>query len=173
MALELVAAIVAAIAFAGVALLIGKVRRRPLPRWVVTAAAGVGLIGTTVWLEYDWFRRVSAQLPENFVVVDAQPQSMPLRPWTYLVPITVGFTALDRARLARHPDDADLVMAPIYGFQRWKNPQNALMVFDCAGKRRVMVVEGMQITPDGTLTGAEWTTIDAEDELQRAACQEG
>jgi hypothetical protein len=172
MALELVAAIVAAISFAGIALLLGKLMRGRLPKWAITVAAAVGLIGTTIWLEYDWFGRVSAELPEGFAVVDAQAAANPLRPWTYLAPITTRFSAIDATKIARHPEQAGLVMAPVYGFARWQNPQNALMVFDCAGKRRVVVTEGMEIAADGTLTGADWTNVETEDELQKAACQE-
>ncbi|HLQ19552.1 MAG TPA: hypothetical protein VK146_11275 [Tabrizicola sp.] len=54
-----------------------------------------------------------------------------------------------------------------------ENPQNALMVFDCAGNRRVPVTEGMAIDANGTLTGADWAVLDATDGLQQAACKEG
>ena len=47
------------------------------------------------------------------------------------------------------------------------------MVFDCAGKRRVAVTEGMKIDADGTLTGAAWLVLETIDGLQEAACKEG
>jgi len=81
MALELIGSVIAA---AVLGLMAWAFRRwvPAAPRWLVPVAAGIGLIGTTVWLEYDWFRRVGAELPPGFVVVDARATSNPLRPWT-------------------------------------------------------------------------------------------
>lgn len=173
MALELVAAIVAAIAFAGIALIARKISGGLLPKWAVTVAAAVGLIGTTIWLEYDWFNRVTAALPASFEVVDVQEEAMPLRPWTYLKPIRMRFLALDHAKTATHPQVPGLRMVTLYSFARWKAPQAALMAVDCAANRRVLVSDGVEITPDGTLKGAEWQVAGDGDKLQEAACREG
>jgi hypothetical protein len=172
MALELIASLIAA---ATLGLMAWALRRwfKGLPKWFVSVSAGVGLIGTTVWLEYDWFNRVSAELPAGFAVVDAMATANPLRPWTYLAPITTRFGAVDTAKAARHPQRPEMVIVPVYAFARWQNPQNALLVFDCAGKRRVTVADGVNIDADGVLTGAEWTTLDESDELQQVACKGG
>jgi hypothetical protein len=172
MALELIGALIAA---ATLGLLAWAFRRwvPAAPRWLVPVAAGAGLIGMTVWLEYDWYARVSAELPPGFVVADRIQGGSPLRPWTYLAPLTTAFTAVDTGKVARHPESAGLVIAPVYGFARWQNPTNALVVFDCAGNRRVAVTEGMQIAEDGTLSGAEWQVLSQQDGLQEVACREG
>ena len=83
------------------------------------------------------------------------------------------FTALDGSKLARHPQRNELIVAPVFGFARYQNPQTALMVFDCAGSRRVAVTEGMAIDANGTLTGADWLVLQTPDGLQQAACKEG
>lgn len=172
MALELIAAIVAAMGGAGLALLLRKLSGGRLPKWIVTFAAAAGLITVTLVLEYDWYPRTSAKLPEGFVIVETQTSSQALRPWTFVRPLTTSFLAMDRTKLAQHPERAELKVAPLFAFARWRNPQSALMVFDCAGLRRVYVTEGMQIGADGQLTGAEWTQLETEDALQKAACQE-
>jgi hypothetical protein len=172
MALELIGSLIVAAVFG---LLAWAFRRwvPSAPKWLIPVCAGVGLIGTTVYLEYDWFNRVSAELPPGFVVVNAEATSNPMRPWTFLAPITTSFTAIDTTKLAKHPQVATLVTAPVYGFARWQNPQSALIVFDCAGNRRTPVVEGMYIDEAGVLTGGEWVTLETGDELQGAACKEG
>lgn len=172
MALELIGSLIVAAVFG---LMAWAFRRwvPSAPQWLIPVVAGIGLIGTTVYLEYDWFKRVSAELPPGFVVVDAEATSNPMRPWTFLAPITTSFTALDRTKLARHPTVATLVTGQVFGFARWQNPQSALMVFDCAGNRRTPVIEGMQIDEAGVLTGGEWVVLETGDELQEAACREG
>jgi hypothetical protein len=172
MALELIGALVVA---ASLGLMAWALRRHfsAMPKWSVPVAAGVGLIGTTIWLEYDWFSRVSAELPAGFAVVNPEATSAPLRPWTYLAPIVTRFTAIDTTKIARHPARNDLIVAPVFGFARWQNPQSALMVFDCAGNRRTPIVEGTNIDEAGVLTGGEWVLLETKDELQETACREG
>lgn len=172
MALELLGSFFVALTLG---LLVWALRKRfaAIPRWATPAIAGAGLIGTAIWMEYSWFDRVSAALPVGFQVANAESTASPLRPWTYALPMVGRFTALDTTKLARHPNRADLIVAPVFGFARWQNPQSALMVFDCAGNRRVPVAEGMDIDASGTLTGAEWLVLDGTDDLQQAACKEG
>jgi hypothetical protein len=144
-----------------------------LPGWLAPAAAAAGMLATTISLEYTWFDRVTRDLPEGIAVVDVRRDPSPLRPWTYLAPVTSRFVVLDLTRRAQHPARAELAVLPVVGLARWQNPQTALVVFDCAGGRRVPVVAGMEIDAAGTLTGAEWTVPPTGDELQQAACREG
>lgn len=172
MALELLGSFFVALTLG---LLVWALRKKfaAIPAWATPALAGAGLIATAIYMEYSWFNRVSAALPAQFVVANAETATSPLRPWTFAVPVVNRFTALDGSKLARHPERDDLVVAPVFGFARWQNPQTALMVFDCVGKRRVAVTEGMAIDANGTLTGAEWLVLENPDGLQQAACKEG
>lgn len=172
MALELLGSFFVALTLG---LVVWALRKRfaAIPGWLMPASAGLGLIVTAIWMEYTWFDRVSGALPPEFVVTNAETSASPLRPWTYVVPLVNRFVALDGSKLARHPERDELVVAPVFGFSRWQNPQSALMIFDCAGKRRVPLAEGMAIDTDGILTGADWLVLAAPDGLQAAACKEG
>jgi hypothetical protein len=172
MALELIAALIAA---STLGLLAWALRRwKPgLPRWLVPVAAGVGLIGFTIWSEYNWFDRVSAELPPELEVVAVQDEAMPLRPWTYLAPIRMRFVALDHRKTLAHPQKPDLRMVTLYSFARWKPVAEGLMAVDCAGGRQAMVVAGAEITPEGELAGTDWQAAPADDRVQAAACREG
>jgi hypothetical protein len=171
MALELIGALMAA---AALGLFAWAIRRKAtgLPRWTVPAAAALGLVGTTVGLEYGWYARVSAELPPQVEVVTVQDEAMPLRPWTYLWPIRMRFVALDHRKTVVHPQQAGLRIVTLYSFARWKTPQEGLMAVDCAANRRVMVTEGVEITPEGILKGADWQAVEPVDKLQEAACRE-
>ena len=170
MAFEFFAAIIAAVALGGMAHLLRRATGHRMPKWSVTVAAAVGLIGTTIWLEYDWFSRVSAELPEGVQVVWQSDEVMTLRPWTLFAPITTRFVAMDTRAIVQHPNNADLRMAKLFNFGRWRPVTNALMVLDCTQRRQVLVSEGVEISEDGTLQGAEWVTALDEDGFQAAAC---
>ena len=170
MALELIAAIVAAIALGGIAYAARKLSGERLPKWVVTVAAAAGLIGFTLWSEYNWFDRVRAELPEGYEVVWQGVESMPLRPWTFVAPITTNFVAMNKRTIAQHPTAQNLRMARLFNFARWKPVRDTVMVFDCAAGLQVLVTEGVEIDENGTLRGGEWVSAAADDGYQNAAC---
>lgn len=170
MTFELLAAFIAAVSCAGMMHLLRRYVGDRLPKWSVAASAGLGLIATTIYLEYGWFDRVSAALPDGIQVVWHEEEVMALRPWTVLVPITTRFVAMDVTQIAQHPRNAELRMARVYNFGRWRPVNDGLMVFDCAQKRQILISAGVEITEDGQLQGAEWVTAPEDDGFQKAAC---
>lgn len=94
---HLIAAIVAALAGAGIALLLRNLSRKRLPKWIVPAFAGLGMLGYTIHYEYTWFETKQARLPEGAVVVASEEGEMLWRPWTMMFPMPLGYTVLDSA----------------------------------------------------------------------------
>jgi hypothetical protein len=172
MALELFAALIAAAASAGMVHLLRRLSGWRLPPWTVPVAAGLGMIGFTIWNEYDWYGRVTDRLPAGVAVVWTNTGANPLRPWTYLAPVTTRFIAMDGREVSVHPADPGLRIVRLYNFARWEPAQDRMMVFDCGASRQVTLTEGIKIDADGTLTGAEWVSVSSEDGFQKAACQE-
>ena len=173
MLFEFLAAIIAALSCAGIAWGLRKAMPHRVPKVVVPVAAGLGLIGTTIALEYGWYGNQVSGLPEGVVVVDHGTGQQMLRPWTYLAPMTTRFTALDTRSIAPHPANPGLRLVRTYEFARWRPVEDGFLAVDCAAGRRVRITEGMEIAPDGTLSGAEWQNSAPDDPVTRATCREG
>lgn len=174
MALELIAAIVAAFAMAGLAMLVRKLTGDRLPKWLMPVAAGLGLIGFTIWSEYDWYDRISGELPPGTTVVWQETQSQPLRPWSFLWPLTTAFVALDGREILVHPARQDLRIVKLVKFARWRNTEGVLMAVDCTAKATVVLTETVMIDEAGTLVGAEWNkATEDQGKTMGAACGEG
>ena len=94
---HLIAAIVAAVAGAGIALLLRSLTRKRLPKWNIPVFAGLGLLSYTIHYEYTWFEAKQARLPEGTVVVASEKGEMLWRPWTMMYPMPLSYTVLDRA----------------------------------------------------------------------------
>jgi hypothetical protein len=172
MAIDLIAALfVAAIT----AMLVWLLRRwvPALPSWLVPASGGLALIGYTVWSEYDWYPRMTGQLPPEIEVVASLEEASPFRPWTYLAPTITSFVALDHRKTLSHPQKADLRMVTLYSFARTGGMTEGLMAVDCVGGRQALIVAGAEITEAGELTGADWQPAAEDKRLQDAACREG
>ncbi|GHC19010.1 hypothetical protein GCM10007291_17220 [Gemmobacter nanjingensis] len=170
---EFLAAIIAAATCAGIVWGLRKLMPHRIPKIAVPLATGLGLIGTTIALEYGWYGNQVANLPEGVVVVEHGSGKQMMRPWTYLVPMTTEFTAIDTRTIAPHPANPALRLVHIYQFARWRPVEDGFLAVDCAAGRRVRITEGMEIGADGALSGADWQTSAPDDPVTRAACREG
>lgn len=173
MAIELIAAIVAAFGVGGIVFALRKLTRGRVPKWAVPAAAGLAMAAYAIWSEYDWYGRNAAGLPPGVEVAWTQADPSPLRPWTFAFPFVSKFGAIDTRAIAAHPAAPNLKMARVYVFGRWLAVRDAMMVFDCDGWRQVAVTDGMVISETGELSGAEWIAAPQDDGYQRAVCAAG
>lgn len=94
---HLIAAICAALAGAGIALMLRHLTRQWLPKWIIPAFAGLGMLIYTIHYEYTWFSATQARLPAGSLVVDSKDGEMLWRPWTTLYPMPLAYTVLDAA----------------------------------------------------------------------------
>lgn len=168
---ELVGTIMAGIA---AALFIWAIRRwKPgIPNWVMPVGAGAAMLAAAVSSEYGWYGRIAGQLPESFVVAQRLDERSPLRPWTYLLPYTSRFMAIDRGSMRTHPQFPDQRMVDLYSFGRWAPNQRITVLWDCAGARSAALGEGAVFGADGQVANADWQPIAADDPVFRAACAE-
>ena len=170
---ELIATIFSGLAAAGIVLVLRSLVGGRLPRWLTPVAAGLAMIGFAIWNEYTWFERTAAALPPEMEIV-AQNDSRALwRPWTYVVPFTDRFAALDRASVRWNDAAPDQRMADLFFWGRWAPVNQITVVYDCDGARRAALVEGIEMDGDGRVTEAAWTPIPETDPALRAACAEG
>lgn len=92
---NLIATVVAGLGAAGIALILRSLSRKKLPKWIVPVFAGLGMLAYQIHTEYTWYEFKTGQLPEGAEVVEVRIDSMVWRPWTYLFPMTVGFSVVD------------------------------------------------------------------------------
>ncbi|WP_065328314.1 hypothetical protein [Tritonibacter mobilis] len=171
MFVELIATIVAGIACAGLVMLLNISTGRRLPKWMMPVAAGLGMIGMTISNEYTWYARTAERLPEGLEVAMTVDEQGWLRPWTQLWPYTKRFVALDVATARAHQDLPDQKLADLYFFGRWSPVNQAPMLFDCAGERAALLIDGADFAADGSVSNADWQTMAADDPILALACK--
>ncbi|MCY4335158.1 MAG: hypothetical protein OXC60_10875 [Litoreibacter sp.] len=171
MFLELIAVFVAGIACAGIALMLIMISGRRLPRWITPIAAGAGMIAITISSEYSWFDRTSARLPEGVAVATTVEEKSWVRPWTQIWPYTKRFVAVDQSTARSHAEQPDQKMVDLYFFGRWSPVNRAPMLFDCAGNRSALLIDGADFAEDGSLKNAEWDALAPDDPILTLACE--
>ena len=116
---NLVALVVAGVGAGGIGLILRSLSRNKLPKWIVPVFAGAGMLSYQIHTEYTWFDHKSAQLPENTVVVDTWQGQMWWRPWSFIHPLTVGFTVLDTEKISHSQIEQDRIAEfQLYRFDR-------------------------------------------------------
>lgn len=163
MFLELIAVFVAGFAGAGGMLVVARLARGRLPRWLVPLAAGGAMFVAAITLEYGWAGRTMASLPEGMIVAQSVDSSAPWRPWTYLVPMTDRFVAVDTRALRTNANDPALLMADLYFFGRWRPVQSVEVMVDCTTNRRADPALG-----DGS--APLWRDAGADDPVVSTVC---
>ncbi|MEO0945524.1 MAG: hypothetical protein AAFY06_11875, partial [Pseudomonadota bacterium] len=151
MFVELIATFVAGIACAGLAMLLVRVSGRRLPRWITPLAAGAGMLAVTISNEYTWYNRTAASLPEGLEIAMTVEEQSWFRPWTQVWPYTKRFVAVDLGTARGHENQPDQTLVDLYFFGRWSPVNQAPMLFDCAGDRSALLIDGAEFAPDGSL----------------------
>lgn len=166
MFLELIATFIFGIGAAGVVLLLGRVTGGRLPKWVMPVAAAAAMIGFTIWSEYTWAARTTAELPEGLAVVDEVSESRAYKPWTYVAPQVTRIVAVDTATMRTRPETPDLRLVDLYLFARWRPLAKVPQLIDCAGAARADVTDAALADP----AAATWIALGDDDPLIAKAC---
>lgn len=172
MTVEILAILIAGVAGAGVGLILRKLMRG-LPNWLIPAMAGGFMICMSIWSEYSWFPRLQAGIPPGVVLAQTNDGASPFRPWTYVVPLVTSAFLVDTRKSMRNPAAPDLVLTQVWRFARWQGNQEIMVMFDCAGARRVDVTPNVTFTETGQMSGGTWVPLDPGDKILQAACHGG
>ncbi|PWW40156.1 hypothetical protein [Chromohalobacter israelensis] len=166
---QLIAAIFAGLGAAGVGLILRQLSGKHLPRWIVPALGGVGMLGYQVYYEYSWLSAKQQQLPDSAEVVDVERDAMWWRPWTYLFPLPVAFEVIDRDDVRTlEADGQRMVEFFLYRFEKraLERVTHQAYLMNCSAREWVPL-EGEKRQPNP----AALQTIGADDALYQAVCE--
>ncbi|SFR97078.1 hypothetical protein [Yoonia litorea] len=171
MFVELIATIFAGIACAGLVMFLNMLTGKRLPKWLTPIAAGAGMIAMTISNEYTWFSRTSAELPEGMEIAMTVEEQSWLRPWTQIVPYTKRFVAVDTGTARTNDSAPDQKLADLYFFGRWSPVNQAPMLFDCAGNRSALLIDGAEFDAIGNVADANWQAMPPDDPILNTICE--
>lgn len=171
MFLELIGTVFAGIAAAGLVMLLNRVTGGRLPRWAAPVSAGLAMIAMTISMEYSWYSRTLASLPDDVEVAETVEKKSFYQPWTYVVPYVSRFVAVDAASIKRHPDRPDQRIVDLYFFGRWSPLRKMPVAFDCAKSRSAVLSGDTQFGNDGDIVNADWRDVGDDAAVLDTACK--
>lgn len=115
----ILAIVVAGLGAAGIAMLLRKLSGNRLPKWIIPALGGLGMLGYQIYYEYSWFEHQLQRQPAESVLVASETGEVFWRPWTFFWPMTTAFTVLDSKSLLREDAAVGNVVAfNLYRFEK-------------------------------------------------------
>lgn len=161
---EFLAIASAGLGAAGVMMILRLFAKR-LPKWLVPAAAGLGMIGFQVYSEYNWYPHTRSLLPESAVVVAEVPHTAFYKPWSYVAPQILKFVAVDTAKTAPVGNDGRLLQTNLYFFERRMSAHTLPVLIDCQNRTQAYDHGG-----EDSGGKIEWGTTAYTDKLVDAVC---
>ncbi|WP_282168487.1 hypothetical protein [Ruegeria atlantica] len=170
MFVKLIGTIFAGFLLAGIVLVLNKLTGGRLPRWATPVAAGLGMIGLTVYFEYTWFESTREKLPESFSIIKKVESRAFYRPWTYAVPFVDRFAAIDAGSVRTNEQVPEQRLVELYFFGRWAPVSKLPVVVNCKEFSRANLADGAEFADDGRLLNADWIDVTASDPIVEATC---
>lgn len=144
--------------------------RRPVPGWLLPAAAGAGMLSFHIWSDYSWADRTAAELPEHVVVAERYTSRNMLQPWTYLVPKVDRFAVVDTSEIRHRPEVEDTALAVVHLVTRWYPTVSTQQLYDCATPRRADVGRSLEVDGNGRPIDVDWVRLESDDPVRRVVC---
>ena len=168
---ELVGTVAGGLAAAGMIMFFNKILRGLLPKWTIPVGSGAVMIGMSIWNDYSWYSRTYAALPpEMYVITEVESKSF-YQPWTYVFPYVQRFAALDRASVMTNDQVPDIHIATVTFMDRWVPTRQVKMFVDCARRRRVDIIEGLEFSDVGIpVENTPWIVVESDHPILRSVC---
>ncbi|MBO6602253.1 hypothetical protein [Rhodophyticola sp.] len=168
----LIATLFAGLAGAGMVMLLRTILKDRVPKWATPIAAGAAMIAATIGSEYAWYDGTLQTLPAGMEVVATRENQSWWRPWTFVVPYTDGFVAVDQSSVRTNDAVPGVHLLNVYVFARWQAATQIPSLVDCIRNRRADVIDGIEFDENGTPIDADWREVAPDDALLAAVCVE-
>ena len=165
---EFVATISAGLGAAGIMMMI-RLFVKKLPKWLVPAAAGLGMIGFQVYSEYTWFDHTRSLLPASAMVVAEVPESTFYKPWSYVKPQVLKFVAIDSTKTASVGESGQVLQTNLYFFERRMSAQTWPILINCQTRLQANAPQQNNGEPLSVDADA-WSKTDYSEKIALAIC---
>ena len=164
---ELLATIFAGLGAAGLVMALRALFKK-LPKWLIPAGAGLGVLFFQVYNEYSWFAHTQSQLPQGTTVITTVEEKPFYKPWAQIYPQTTKFIALDQNSVQTPPQQPQWRLAQLYFFQRHMSAHHLPVIVDCVHKSHALLTEPMSERTD--VQHLHWTQSELTHRLIVSLC---
>lgn len=137
---EMIATVSAGFGAAGLALILRMLCHK-LPKWLIPAAAGLGMLAFQIFSEYTWYGHTRSLMPSESKVVAEIPEKAFYKPWSYVKPQILKFVAVDTANILTVDQEKNIRRANLYFFERRMSVRTLPVWIDCRNRLQSDIAE--------------------------------
>lgn len=160
---EWIATIFAGMGAAGIMLGLRFIFKK-MPKWLIPAGAGAGMLFFQIYSEYTWYGHTRSLLPQKMVVIAEIADTAPYKPWTYVQPQILKFVAVDTAKTLSFDN---VVQANLYFFERRMSARTWPVLIDCETRLQANIKGASNNTP----VADKWYAGDYTGKIADAVCR--
>jgi len=147
--------------------LLRKLSGGRLPKWVVSAGAGLCMFGYHAYYDYGWYEFKVSQLPQESIITYEKHTTSFFKPWSYMTPVVNAFTVFDGTFKRSEQDHQVIVEYFTYHFM--KDPTERQVTFkstlNCTTQERATLEEGKAISD------TRFEKVDIADKVYQIVCK--
>ncbi len=168
---QLVATLMIGVLAASVTFILYRISPRFFPRVIIPFAAAIAMIAYNIWHETTWYARTSTVLTEEFVLLGkGEPVKSLMSPWTFVVPRTDNFFALDKRTIQPLPNSDGRYLVQVLDVGRFYPAKRTSRIVDCTTREQAMIDAATKFDADGLPADLKWTKITAGNRLADEVC---
>ena len=146
--------------------LLRKLSGNRLPKWTISAGAGLCMFGYHAYYDYTWYEFKAGQLPADSIVIYEKHTTTFFKPWSYISPVVNAFTVFDGTSKRREQDYQILVEYYTYHFM--KDPTERQIVFESV--LNCTTQERATLERDKPVSETRFDKVDATDKMYQLVC---
>lgn len=146
--------------------LLRKLSGNRLPKWTISAGAGLCMFGYHAYYDYTWYEFKVSQLPAGSIVVYEKHTTTFFKPWSYITPVVNAFTVFDGTSKRRDQDYQVLVEYYTYHFM--KDPTERQIVFESV--LNCTTLERATLERDKPVSETRFDKVDVTDKVYQLVC---
>lgn len=147
--------------------LLRKISGGRLPKWTISAGAGLCMFGYHAYYDYSWYEFKVSQLPAESIIIYEKNTTTFFKPWSYISPVVNAFTVFDSTFKRSEQDHQVIVEYFTYHFM--KDPTERQVIFmstlNCTTQERATLEENKPISE------TKFEKVDITDKVYQIVCK--
>lgn len=146
--------------------LLRKLSGGRLPKWIVSAGAGLCMFGYHAYYDYSWYEFKVSQLPADSVVIYEKHTTSFFKPWSYISPVVNAFTVFDGS--SKQSEHNHQIIVEYYTYHFLKDPSERQIIFEvilnCTTQERATLEKGKPVS------NTKFDKVDTTDKVYQLVC---
>lgn len=146
--------------------LLRKLSGGRLPKWIISAGAGLCMFGYHAYYDYNWYEFKASQLPTGSIVIYEKNTTSFFKPWSYISPVVNAFTVFDGT--SKRSEQNHQILVEYFTYHFLKDPSERQVIFESV--LNCTTQERATLEKDKSVRDTIFEKVDTTDKIYQRVC---